>query len=455
MPEKVLIVEDEKLIRWSVGSRLKQEGLAVSEAESMHAALERLHEEGCDLVLLDYRLPDGTGLDVLERVRREFADVAVIMMSAFGTIETAVEAMKAGAFDFLTKPIQLDALVVAVRRALETTRLRREVHRLREQQRTSLGGLQIVGKSAAMREVLALVDKIRISQAATVLIEGESGTGKDLVAKAIHFGSSRADRPFVNITCSALPETLLESELFGHERGAFTDARVQKKGLLEISDGGSAFLDEIGEMGLSMQAKLLRFLEDKAFKRLGGMRDIHVDVRIIAATNRELADAVRRGQFRADLFYRLQVIPVRIPSLRDRREDIPLLLQHFFELFSRELRKEPPAISVEAMQRLVDYDWPGNIRELRNLVERIMILEEKPQIEVADLPSGIGVRRLEAARDDAAGAHGTLELLERSKIVESLEKVKGNQVQAARLLGITRDTLRYRMKKYGLLGSAE
>jgi transcriptional regulator with PAS, ATPase and Fis domain len=290
-----------------------------------------------------------------------------------------------------------------------------------------------------------------------VLIEGESVTGKDVVAKAIHYGSPRSERPFVNITCSALPETLLESELFGHERGAFTDARTQKKGLLEVADGGTAFLDEIGEMGLAMQAKMLRFLEEKTFKRVGGTRDIHVDVRIIAATNRVLEERVQAGQFRADLFYRLKVIPIVLPPLRERREDIPLLVQHFLDHYNRELRKNTREVDAEAMQKLVVYDWPGNIRELRNVVERILILEDKDRIELSDLPSGIvGQPRNPGPAASPAASLGsmTLEDLERSAIGEALARCGHNQVQAAKLLGISRDTLRYRMKKFGLLDAA-
>jgi DNA-binding NtrC family response regulator len=456
---RILIVEDEKLIRWSVKSRLEEEGHVVAEADSGKAAYAALAQEEFDLMLLDYRLPDTTGLEILERVRREMPEVSVIVITAFGTVDSAVQAMKLGAFDYLTKPVNLDELAAVVNRALETTRLRREVRRLRSEQREKHGSVEMIGSSPAMRRVLELIGKVCQSQAATVLIEGESGTGKDLVAKAIHYGSPRADRTFVNITCSALTETLLESELFGHERGAFTDARSQKKGLLEVADGGTAFLDEIGEMGLAMQAKMLRFLEEKTFKRVGGTRDIHVDVRIVAATNRVLEEAVQAGRFRADLFYRLKVIPILLPPLRERREDIPLLVQHFLDHYNRELRKSTREVDPRALEALVAYDWPGNIRELRNVIERILILENKPRIELGDLPSGI-VRRAQSAQPASPAAElprvgaMTLEDLERTAIAEALERSGRNQVQAAKLLGISRDTLRYRMKKYGLLDQA-
>jgi DNA-binding NtrC family response regulator len=411
-------------------------------------------------MLLDFRLPDTTGLEILRRVRQEAPETSVVMMTAYGTVESAVEAMKLGAFDYLTKPVNLDELTVIVNKALETTSLRREVRRLRREQREIHGAMRLIGSSPAMLEVMELVEKVCASQATTVLLEGDSGTGKNVVAKAIHYGSPRAERPFVNITCSALTETLLESELFGHERGAFTDAKMQKKGLLEVADGGTAFLDEIGEMGMAMQAKLLRFLEEKTFKRVGGTRDIEVDVRIIAATNRDLQQAVQTGRFREDLYYRLKVIPIRLPTLRERRDDIPLLMQHFLDHFNQEFHKTTTSVDPAAMERLMAYDWPGNIRELRNFVERVMILETKDTIELEDLPRAM---REGLAASAAVGAAAdtedvpipvgsmTLEEMEREAIVRALDQVSHNQVRAAKLLGISRDTLRYRMKKFGLL----
>jgi two-component system response regulator AtoC len=460
--ERILIVEDEKLIRWSIRERLKEEGYSVREAETGGEAFALLEEEDCDLLALDYRLPDMTGLQILERVRKEIPEVSVVMMTAYGTVESAVQAMKLGAFDYLTKPVNLDELAVVVQKALEATRLRREVRRLRTENLAIQGKTDLIGRSPAMREVMDLVQKIRNSQATTVLLEGESGTGKNVIAKAIHYGSPRADRPFVTITCSALTETLLESELFGHERGAFTDAKGQKKGLLEVAEGGTAFLDEIGEMGPAMQAKLLRFLEEKTFKRVGGTRDISVEVRVIAATNRVLEDDVRAGRFREDLFYRLKVIPILIPPLRERLEDIPLLVQFFLDYFNTEFRKNTQGVTPDVMDRLLQYPWPGNIRELRNAVERIMILEDKEYIELADFPAGIrqsgnaGVGALqdrERVTPPPVGAV-TLEEMERQAICRALEQTNQNQVRAAKLLGISRDTLRYRMKKFGLIESA-
>jgi DNA-binding NtrC family response regulator len=461
-PERILIVEDEKLIRWSIKARLEKEGFDVAEAESGKRAFESLAMEDYDLMLLDYRLPDTTGMEILERIREQKSELSVVMMTAYGTVESAVQAMKLGAFDYLTKPVNLDELAVIVQKALETTRLRREVRRLRSEQRASHGQVRLIGNSSAMREVTDLIEKICMSQATTVLLEGDSGTGKNVVAKAIHYGSQRADRPFVNITCSALTETLLESELFGHERGAFTDAKSQKKGLLETADGGTAFLDEIGEMGPAMQAKLLRFLEEKAFRRVGGTRDLHVDVRIIAATNRDLERAVREGRFREDLFYRLRVIPIHLPALRDRRDDIPLLVQYFLDHFNLEFRKSTTEVAPEAMERLMAYDWPGNIRELRNVIERIMILEDKDRIDLGDLPVSLrsgdghftGSTPLGTSTTAVPVGSMTLEEMERDAISRALEMASHNQVRAAKLLGISRDTLRYRMKKFGLLESA-
>jgi DNA-binding NtrC family response regulator len=455
--ERILILEDEKLIRWSIREMLEQAAYEVVEAQTGKEALSRLSEDDFDLLLLDYRLPDATGIEILEWVRSEMPEISVIMMTAYGTVETAVQAMKLGVFDYLTKPVNLEELSVLVSKALETTRLRREVHRLRNEQRAIHGDIQLIGRSSALGEVLSLIEKIVASQATTVLIEGESGTGKNLVAKAIHYGSTRAERPLVTITCSAITETLLESELFGHERGAFTDAKMQKKGLLELADGGTAFLDEIGEMGPSMQAKLLRFLEDRTFKRVGGTRDIHVDVRVIAATNRNLEEAVRAGRFREDLYYRLKVIPILLPPLRDRREDIPILVQHFLDHYNREFHKNARTVSPEAMEVLIRYPWHGNIRELKNVIERIMILEDKLAIDVSDLPESLrngrgGSESSQGQRFQGALALGgmTLEDMEREAIRAALEQTGNNQVRAARLLGITRDTLRYRLKKFGM-----
>jgi DNA-binding NtrC family response regulator len=407
-----------------------------------------------DLVLLDHRLPDMTGLDVLRKVMVDHADVPVILVTAYSTLETAVEAIKLGAFDYLNKPFNQDELAVRISKALESSRLQREVRTWRTRQRERYGPSAILGRSAAMEMVCRLVDKIGRSAATTVLITGESGTGKDLMAKAIHYASDRAARPFMNITCTALPETLLESELMGHEQGSFTDAKSSKQGLFELADGGTIFLDEIGDMGVALQSKLLRFLQEKTFRRVGGVKDIHVDVRVIAATNRDLDKAVAEGRFREDLYYRLKVIPVHLPPLRARTEDIPVLAGHFIAMFNKEFKKNTRGLTEDAVRRLVAYSWPGNVRELRNVIERAMILENKEYLGVDDLPSEI----LDNAR---VGGNGcpfhlpdggyALESIEREMVRQALEQTHGNQTRAARLLDISRDALRYKMKKFSFL----
>ena len=346
---KILVVDDEQLIRWSLVERLTQEGYRTLEAETGKEALARF-DEGVDLVLLDYRLPDSDGLSVLKELRRREPDTLVILLTAYSSVDTAGEVMKEGAYHYATKPFNLDEIALLVEKALETSRLRREVRALRASQSQPYGMDRIIGDSPAMTSVKALLEKVATSPASTVLLTGESGTGKDLAAKAIHYASHRASQPFMNITCSALTDTILGSELFGHERGAFTDARQQKRGLLESADGGTVFLDEIGEMAPNLQAKLLRFLEEKAFKRVGGSADIQVNVRVIAATNRNLEERVRNGSFREDLYYRLNVLPVSLPPLRDRAEDVPVLTDFFIDGLNREFRKNVLGVEPDVLE---------------------------------------------------------------------------------------------------------
>jgi DNA-binding NtrC family response regulator len=445
----ILIVDDDELIRWSLRSRLQEEGYRILEAGSAAAALERFRE-GVDLVLLDFKLPDGDGLNVLKQIKSADADTLVILLTAHSSVEMAVDAMKHGAYHYANKPFNLDEIVLVVEKALETTELRREVRDLRRSQAQPYSLERIVGESAAMVNVRALLKKIATSPASTVLLTGESGTGKDLAAKVIHYNSDRASKPFMNITCSALPENLLESELFGHERGAFTGADRQKRGLLETADGGTVFLDEIGEMVAVLQAKLLRFLEEKTFRRVGGSMDIRVDVRVIAATNQKLEERVRQGTFREDLFYRLNVVPVVLPPLRERAKDIPLLLKHYIDIFNLEFKKRVQSITPDATARLQTYGWPGNVRELRNAVERAMLFGEGKMLSLDDFPitSGASSRLNEAVALPAEGID--LEQLERSLVVQALERSGWNQTRAAALLGLNRDQIRYRIEKFKL-----
>jgi DNA-binding NtrC family response regulator len=444
----ILVVDDEELIRWSLREGLKREGYAVLEAGTGREALDQF-KLGVDLVLLDYRLPDIDGLSVLRELKKLDPDALVILLTSLVSVDTAVEAMKLGAYHFANKPFKVEEVAATVARALETTRLRREVKELRENEARPYTLRAIVGASESMEALRLMVAKVAASPASTVLLTGESGTGKDLVAKTIHYSSARASRPFMNITCSALPEQLLESELFGHERGAFTDARMQKRGLLESADGGTVFLDEIGEMVPALQAKLLRVLEEKSFKRVGGAADIRVDVRVVAATNRNLEEQVAKGSFRSDLYYRLNVLPIRLPPLREHAEDVPGLAHFFVDTFSREFKKRISEVSPAASALLKGYGWPGNVRELRNMVERAMLLAEGERLEVGDfgaLSTGLGSG--DPFELPAGGV--ALEDLERSLVVQALRRSGGNQTKAAALLGLNRDQIRYRIEKFGL-----
>jgi len=449
--ENVLVVDDEKLIRFTLRESLAAEGYVVHEAADVEEARTVFARQHIDCVVLDHRLPDGDGLELLQGFKQAAPDVPVILMTAYANVQKAVEAIRQGAYTYLHKPFETDELVLNVRSALETTRLRREVNALRRMQQAE-GLAQIVGDSPAMREIITLVRKLAASRANTVLLLGESGVGKGLIARALHDASDRHAKPFLTITCSAIPETLLESELFGHERGAFTDAKTAKPGLLEVADGGTVFLDEIGDMPLALQAKLLQVLEEKTFKRLGGVSDIAVDIRVVAATNADLDRAVREGGFRTDLFYRLNTFPIRIPPLRERAEDIPALVRFLIDKFNRDFNKQVTGIHEAAAEALKRHPWPGNVRELRNAIERAMILGQGPTLTAKDFAFSLEARegRGPAGRLLELPAEGLeMEELERDLVRQALERSGGNQSRAAQLLGMTRDQIRYRLEKYG------
>jgi len=454
MTIRVLIVEDERLIRWSLRQKLSARGYQVTDVENGKAAFEAINAGVYDLILLDYKLPDTTGLDILRKVRETDGDVVVIMMTAYSSIESAVDAIKLGAYDYITKPFDMDHVLRTADKALETTTLRREVRELRRHIEHDYAIGRIIGRDPCMLELFQVIKRVAESGASTVFLRGDSGTGKDLIARVIHYNSDRAPRPFMNITCTALSETLLESELFGHEKGAFTDAKNTKKGLFELADGGTIFLDEVGDMPLGLQAKLLRFLEERMFRRVGGTTEISVDVRVIAASNRDIEKALEEGKFRNDLMFRLNVIPIYLPPLRTRGDDVRLLTQHFVDTFAQEFRKPIHRIEEEAYVKLGGYSWPGNVRELRNVLERAVLLCKGDTIGADDVVVG---------RVDSAGAFldlshitlppGGLDLreLESKLIREAMTRANNNQTQAAKLLKLSRDALRSRLEKLGIL----
>jgi two-component system, NtrC family, response regulator AtoC len=476
--KRILIVDDEKLVRWALAQKCAEFGFQCLEASSGEEALQLLQKESVDAVLLDVHLPDLSGIQVLEKLKQNEETPSVIMITADPQLDEVKAALRLGAYDFVSKPVNFEELAITLQNALEAGALRTEVESLRGEVRRHAGYHDVIGVSRKITELMKFVNKVAASEAATILIQGESGTGKDLIAKAIHYRSSRAERPFVAVNCSAIPETLIEAELFGHEKGAFTDAKALKKGLFEVADGGTLFLDEIGELSPLLQAKLLRVLEDQVIRRVGGVRDIQVDVRVIAASNRDLEREVREGRFRQDLFYRLAIIAIYLPALRERKEDIAPLVEFFLNHYNRKFRKSVQGLSEDTRRLLLNYDWPGNVRELKNALERAMILEEGSLLKPDDLPfSVVSGRSGSSSKEVAAVAHtadappspakrhlpplsipegGTsLEDVEHALVELALQQSHGNQIRAAKLLDISRDALRYKMKKFGLSHSEE
>ena len=451
---KILVVDDEELIRWSLEQNLTGDGYEVLTAASGEEALKIVREEMPDLVFLDLQLPGIGGMEVLQKIKEISTDIIVIIITALGIVEMVVKAMKLGAFDYINKPFNLDEVSFIVEKATETGRLRHEVATLRaESEKFKL--VNIIGSDPKIKEVMTMVDKVVKSDSTTVLITGESGTGKELVAKSIHNKSARAKGPFMTVNCAALPDTLLESELMGHERGAFTDAKTMRKGLFELANGGTLFLDEIGDMPLGMQAKILRVLEDKIVRRLGGGKDISVDVRIVSATNKDLLSAIDDGTFRSDLYYRLQVIPIKLAPLRERRGDIIPLTMHYIEQFNKEFHKNVEGISKVAEKFLVEYSWPGNVRELKNIIERAIILEDEDTLLVEHLPLEIVTMGSEPKKEgfkfDLPPEGISMEKVEMEMMQQALDMVGGNQSKAAKKLDLGIDAFRYRMKKFGLV----
>ncbi len=459
---RLLIVDDHELIRTTLHKAFGDEGYNVRCAENGQECLKMVASEEIDLILLDMRLPDLNGIEILRMVKAAHPDIVVIVMTAYGDLDSSREVMALGAFDFIHKPVKARAIISIVKMALEIRSLRMELQQIIYKNKEQYGYHNIIGTSEAMQKVMENMTRVASTDASTILIEGDSGTGKSMIAKCLHYNGLRAYQPFIEINCASIPPTLLESELFGHEAGAFTDAKKQKKGLVEMANGGTLFLDEIGEMAVILQAKLLQVIEEKSFRRVGGTKNIEVDIRIIAATNRNLKMAVENKTFRQDLYYRLNVINIYLPSLKERKADIMPLVEHFIIYKAREFRKSTKEVSDEARDLLLRYDWPGNVRELLNVIERIMILEDAPILTPESLP--IEIR----TGNDHTQSHASSILTELTGMMDSfdyeeltqnfqsilikraLELCNGNKTEAAKLLGLTRLGLHYQMKKLGM-----
>jgi len=444
----ILIVEDERFQREMLKGFLAGEGHRVAEAKDGNTAIRQVQDGHFDLLLLDFKMPGMNGIEVLEKIKNINPEISVIMMTAYGTIETAVDAMKLGAVDYIPKPIDLDQLLTLVNRISERQTLIRENEILRQKVwKKGLAQEQIIYKDAGMETIINMVGRVASSRA-TVLIMGESGTGKELFANLVHATSPRSEKPMIVVNCGALPETLLESELFGYEKGAFTGATARRMGRFEEADGGTLFLDEIGELSPPVQVKLLRFLQEREFQRLGGNQTIQADVRIISATNQNLEEKVKEGTFREDLYYRLNVVSITVPPLRDRRGDISVLTKYFIKRFSAENGKDIKGLSNEAMDILMKYDYPGNVRELENIIERAVVITRDQVISIKDLPFEEISPQHFADYKEGGALRDEIESLERKRIEQALDETGNNQTKAAELLGITERTLRYKLKKY-------
>jgi DNA-binding NtrC family response regulator len=444
----ILVVDDEVNIRNALVTMLEKKGYQVRGVGTAEEALEQLEAASVELVITDLRMPGIGGIEFLRRLKDRWVDTEVVVMTAFGSIDTAVEAMRLGAYDYLTKPIDRERFPIVINKALERHALASENKQLRDRLETRTRFDQMVGESEPLQRVYTLVEMVAESDV-TVLLTGESGTGKELVARAIHHRSTRGNGPFITLNCGALPENLFESELFGYEKGAFTGAMTTKVGRFELADAGTLLLDEVGELSLKSQVDFLRVLETKEFRRLGGTKLIKVDTRIIAATNRNLEEAVKQGDFREDLYYRLNVVPIRLPALRERADDIPLLVERFLEEFSSHHNREPKEVSREAMRLLRLYSWPGNIRQLRNLMERLVVTVKDPTIQPEHLPEEIQASK-ENARTMLVTLGSSLEEIEREAIRRTLAEVTNHREKAAKLLGISLRALQYKIKEYGI-----
>ncbi len=454
--DKILVADDEKSMREFLDIMLKKEGYKVTLASNGEEVMKLIEKDIFDLALLDIRMPRLDGISVLKKIKTVSPETVVIMITAYASADTAIKAMKEGAYDYITKPFKVDEIKLIIQNGLEKKHLQNENLLLKKVVRDRYHFEKIIGQSPRMLELYDLLEKVAPTKT-NILITGESGTGKELAARAIHYNSPRREKPFVTLNCGAIPESLIESELFGHMKGAFTDAISAKKGLFEVADEGTIFLDEISELPLMMQVKLLRVLQDREFKRVGGTEDIRVDVRIISATNKDLEEAVREKKFREDLFYRLNVIQIKIPSLRDRKEDIPLLAGHFLKKYAEDLGKQITRISPEALRVLIQYDFPGNVRELQNIIERAVALETSHELTASNLNSYIEEQMpfkrtpidLEIP-NEGVDLEKIVEEVERTLLIKALDRTKGIKKKAAELLHINFRSMRYRLEKYGL-----